>query len=279
MLLEAWLWSLIPTFLIAVPVTTVYLHRTVTHRALTMRPMVETAFKFLNWISTGTDPAVWAAVHRKHHAFSDQEIADDKRDPHSPWLEGFWHIQLGNVYYYLAELRKHPETLTKYAGDVIEARTWWDRHVFSHAWLGLGLGQVVLCGVLGLHAWVLHGDAARALADGLRWGAVSGLLHAATFVLLLNPSINALCHWPHRVLGSYQHSKAAHALTTFNNWIVALLTAGEGFHHNHHWKQRSARFAHTWWEMPADWGYWAVIRPLEATKLAARVRRDLPATP
>jgi fatty-acid desaturase len=81
------------------------------------------------------------------------------------------------------------------------------------------------------------------------------------------------------VLGGYQHARVAHSLTTFNNWAVALLTAGEGFHHNHHWKQRSARFAQRWWEMPADWGYWAVIRPLEALKLAARVRRDLPAAP
>jgi stearoyl-CoA desaturase (delta-9 desaturase) len=98
-MLKAWLWSLVPTFLLAVPATTVYLHRTVTHRALRLHPLAEWWFKFTNWISTGVDPAVWAAVHRKHHAYSDAEIAPDRRDPHSPWLEGFWHIQLGNVWY------------------------------------------------------------------------------------------------------------------------------------------------------------------------------------
>src|SRR6266545_4493475 len=38
LMFRAWLWSLIPTFLLAVPVTTVYLHRTVTHRALRLHP-------------------------------------------------------------------------------------------------------------------------------------------------------------------------------------------------------------------------------------------------
>ena len=66
-------------------------------------------------------------------------------------------------------------------------------------------------------------------------------LHAVTFVLLLNPSVNALCHWPHKWLGGYQNSRAAHAFRTSNNWIVAFLTAGEGFHNNHHDQQATAR--------------------------------------
>jgi len=52
-MLSAWLWSLIPTFALAVPTTTVYLHRTVTHRALVLHPLVEWWFKLANWISTG----------------------------------------------------------------------------------------------------------------------------------------------------------------------------------------------------------------------------------
>ena len=38
----------------------------------------------------------WVAVHRKHHAFTDEE-----GDPHSPELEGFWKVQFGNVFYYI----------------------------------------------------------------------------------------------------------------------------------------------------------------------------------
>jgi stearoyl-CoA desaturase (delta-9 desaturase) len=271
-MLRAWLWSLIPTFLLAVPVTTVYLHRTVTHRAVKLHPAVEWWFKFVNWLTTGVDPAVWAAVHRKHHAYSDEEVSADKRDPHSPWLEGFWHIQLGNVWYYIMELRKHPDTLTTFARDVLSRRTWWDRHLFRRGWMGLLLGTSILWIVLGVQSWLWGVPARQALWDGLLWGSIAGLIHAATFVLLLNPSINALCHWPHKWLGGYQNSRAAHAFRTSNNWIVAFLTAGEGFHNNHHDQQATAKFAWTRGEAVADWGYWAVIVPLRWLGLATQVR-------
>ena len=271
-MLTAWLWSLVPTFVLAVPTTTVYLHRTVTHRALTLHPLVEWWFKFANWITTGVDPAVWAAIHRKHHAYSDVEIAPDKRDPHSPWLEGFWHIQLGNVWYYLTELRKHPETLTTFARDVLNRRGWWDRHFFRRGWMGLSCGTALLCVVLGVQSFLNHKPLAEALREGLLLGSLAAGIHAVTFVFLLNPSINALCHWPHRWLGGYQNSRAAHTLRTANNWVVALFTAGEGFHNNHHDQQATAKFAWTRWELIADWGYWAVVVPLRSLGLATDVR-------
>jgi len=39
----------------------------------------------LIWLTTGIEPRQWAAVHRKHHEFSDAE-----GDPHSPCVHGFW---------------------------------------------------------------------------------------------------------------------------------------------------------------------------------------------
>jgi stearoyl-CoA desaturase (delta-9 desaturase) len=275
-ILDAWLWSLIPTFLLAVPATTVYLHRTVTHRALKLHPVAEWLFKFSNWVSTGVDTAVWVAVHRKHHAFSDVHVAPDKRDPHSPWLEGFWHIQLGNVWYYLTELKRHPETLSTYARDVLNQRGWWDRHFFTRGWMGLTLGTLILMVILGLQSWLTNGVAADAVVDGLLYGGLAAVIHAATFVLLLNPSINALCHWPHKWLGGYQNSKAAHAFKSWNNWVVACLTGGEGFHNNHHDQQATAKFAWTRWESIADWGYWSVIVPLRWLGMATAVRLPAP---
>ena len=49
------------------------------------------------------------AVHRKHHAFT-----DENGDPHGPRLKGFWSVQPGNVFYYVREAR-NPETIEKYA--------------------------------------------------------------------------------------------------------------------------------------------------------------------
>src|ERR1051326_3870555 len=72
--------------------TTIYLHRCATHRALALHPAMAWLFRFALWITTGLATKEWVAVHRKHHAFTDEE-----GDPHSPRLYGFWHVQLGNV--------------------------------------------------------------------------------------------------------------------------------------------------------------------------------------
>ena len=86
---------------VAVFSTTIYLHRTATHKALVMHPAVAWLFKVALWLTTGLSTKEWVAVHRKHHAFTDEE-----GDPHSPLLLGFWKVQLGNVFYYMREVRK-----------------------------------------------------------------------------------------------------------------------------------------------------------------------------
>ena len=68
---------------IAFVITTVYLHRTLAHRAVALKSPVAFACRFIIWMSTGTRPRQWVAVHRKHHAHSDKE-----GDPHSPVV--FW---------------------------------------------------------------------------------------------------------------------------------------------------------------------------------------------
>ena len=85
---------------VAVFSTTIFLHRCATHRALALHPAVEWSFKFALWLTTGQCTKEWVAVHRKHHAFTDEE-----GDPHSPKLEGFWNVQLGNVFYYVREIK------------------------------------------------------------------------------------------------------------------------------------------------------------------------------
>src|SRR5206468_1946841 len=85
---------------VAVFSTTIYLHRCATHKALTVHPGVAWAFKLALWLTTGQCTKEWVAVHRKHHAFTDEE-----GDPHSPKIEGFWNVQLGNVFYYVREIK------------------------------------------------------------------------------------------------------------------------------------------------------------------------------
>ena len=90
---------------VAVFSTTIYLHRCATHKALELHPAVAFVFRLGLWLTTGLFTKEWVAVHRKHHAFTEEE-----GDPHSPHLKGFWSVQLGNVFYYVKEA-KNPETV------------------------------------------------------------------------------------------------------------------------------------------------------------------------
>ena len=113
---------------VAVFSTTIFLHRTATHRSLVLHPAVEVVFRFALWVVTGITTREWVAVHRKHHAFTDEE-----GDPHSPLLAGFWSVQIGNVFHYAREA-KTPGLLDKWAQD--NADDWWELHYFRHTLVG-----------------------------------------------------------------------------------------------------------------------------------------------
>jgi stearoyl-CoA desaturase (delta-9 desaturase) len=204
---------------IAVFTTTIYLHRSATHRSITLHPVVSWLCRFMLWTTTGIIPREWVAVHRKHHAFADQE-----GDPHSPHLEGFWRVQFGNVFYYAKEARQ-PAIVEKYAKDL--RPDLWDRVLFDHGLIGLGLGIIFLCAVLGI--W---------------WGLLASVLHAVTYVFVLSPSINGLCHY-----FGYKNFDN----TATNLRVVALLTGGEGLHNNHHGFPRSPKFSFGRRELDPAW--------------------------
>src|ERR671928_705738 len=121
--------------------TTVYLHRVLAHRSLTVRPAVALVFRLTIWIMTGISPRAWVAVHRRHHAFS-----DTPQDPHSPVILGFWAVQLGNVKLYRDTIRDGV-TVTKYSKDLPPDRL--DRMFFDHALAGVAIGIGFLMWVLG----------------------------------------------------------------------------------------------------------------------------------
>ena len=159
------------------------------------------------------------AVHRKHHAFTDEE-----GDPHSPMLEGFWNVQLGNVFYYVREIKK-TDVVEQYARDIKEG--WWDTHVFQYGLVGLGVGTTALCLVLGL--W---------------WGLLAAGIHAVTYVFFLTSSINGLCH--HAGYKNFDN-------TATNIRTLALITGGEGLHNNHHGYPRSPKFSFKASEIDPAW--------------------------
>ena len=214
----------------AVVATSVYLHRALAHRALTVRPVADVLFRMVLWLTTGQRRQEWVAVHRKHHAFTDRV-----GDPHSPRLLGFWRVQLWNVYYYMREVR-NPETIRKFASDIPEDR--WDRALFSHGLLGLGLGIALLCLVLGL--W---------------FGLMAALAHTVLYVFVLAPLITGLAHWR----GAQNFRNTAHNLR-----VLAWVTGGESLHNNHHAHPRAPKFSVGRFEFDPSW---LVIRALAAVGL------------
>jgi stearoyl-CoA desaturase (delta-9 desaturase) len=223
-------------------ITTVYLHRALAHRAITLRPWLAFVFRVLLWTTTGIRPRQWVAVHRKHHARTDVE-----GDPHSPVLEGFAAVQFGNVGLY-RRVAKDKAQVAHWARDLPVDR--WDRVLFDHAVLGLGIGVGILC-----------------LVFGWQVGLLAAAIHAVTY-LLLSGAVNAVGHtYGRRPHGGY---------ATNTQWL-AWLAAGEGLHNNHHAAPTSARLALAKGEVDPGWWFirlgrkfgWLTIRH-EQPKLIPR---------
>ena len=227
--------------------TTVFLHRTLSHRAITMAPALRFACRLMIWITTGIRPRQWVGVHRRHHAFTDVE-----GDPHSPLLEGFATVQVGNVFLYRKAARDG-STVEKYAKDVGADR--WDRILFDHALVGLGIG-------IGLLALVFWGN----------WELVgiAAFTHVVAY-LGLNSAVNAIGHSFGR--------RPFNGLATNSQWL-AWLTAGEGLHSNHHAAPTSARLSIGRGEIDPGWWFvnaarklrWLTVRHLEP-RLSANARQ------
>ena len=228
---------------VALLVTTVYLHRSLSHRSVRLAPGVQGACRVLIWVLVGIRPRQWVAVHRKHHTFTDTE-----RDPHSPLVLGFARVLLANAFLYRKEAR-NPLTTAKYARDLPEDR--WDRVLFNHAVIGLGLGIGLLVLLLG---WQL-----ALIAAGV---------HAA-YYLLGGGAINAVGHrWGRR---PYDNR------ATNNQWL-AWLVVGEGLHNNHHAAATSSRLSLAEGEVDPAWWCIRLLVRLHWATLRTTTRHPEPGT-
>jgi stearoyl-CoA desaturase (delta-9 desaturase) len=226
---------------VAVVATTVYLHRTLAHRAVDVRPGIGLFFRVVLWVTTGMRRREWVAVHRRHHAAPD--TADD---PHSPLVLGFWRVQLGLIPLY-RETARDGKTIQHFARDLKPDRL--DRWLFDRRLLGMGLGFLGLTALFGLPVAVI-----AAPVQIVGYFALAG-------------SMAALGH----------HSGARPFDNPGGNLqVLAALTFGEGLHNNHHAAPNAARFACA--RSDIDPGWW-VVRGLSACRVATVRRRDVVRVP
>ncbi|MGH8077438.1 MAG: DesA family fatty acid desaturase, partial [Lysobacter sp.] len=87
---------------------TLYLHRSMAHRAVDFHPAVAHVFRFWTWLTTSMITKEWAAIHRKHHAKCETE-----EDPHSPQIKGIKTVFWRGVELY-REARADRESIAKY---------------------------------------------------------------------------------------------------------------------------------------------------------------------
>jgi len=207
-------------------------HRLLTHRSYKVPLMVEYFFAVCGALTLEGGPIFWVGTHRIHHQNSDQH-----GDPHSP-RDGAWWAHVGWLLFGEA---KHSNTrlMSKYAPDLTKHRFYvW---LNNYHWLPLVLLGAVLFAIGGV-SMLLWGICLRVVVG----------LHATWLV-------NSATHmWGARRFNTRDDSR--------NNWWVALLTFGEGWHNNHHAHPTSARHGLTWYEVDISWIQIKILKLLGMAK-------------
>ena len=230
--------------------TTIGFHRFFTHKGFEARAPLKALLAILGCMTMQGPLTQWVTDHRKHHAFSDRP-----GDPHSPHghgdgfraaLRGFVHAHVGWMFHSLGM-----EQGREYGRDLYEDRVVRTVDRLYLLWVALTLGIPFAIGYWVGGAW---GDG----VEGLVWG---GLIRIAAYQHATF-SVNSICH----MFGRQDYRSKDEAR---NNWVVALLVFGEGWHNNHHAFPASARHGLQRWQLDVSW--W-VIRGLEKLGLVWNVK-------
>jgi stearoyl-CoA desaturase (delta-9 desaturase) len=114
-------------------------------------------------------------------------------------------------------------------------------------WLSIYLAHGLLITLMGgLWGWLWTRDFAAVYQMAASW-LVWGVIVRTVFVLHGTWSVNSVAHFfGYRNYETRDNSR--------NNWLVALLSHGEGWHNNHHASPRAARHGHRWYEFDMSWG-------------------------
>jgi stearoyl-CoA desaturase (delta-9 desaturase) len=191
-------------------------HRLHTHRSYQVPLGLEYFFAVCGALTLEGGPIFWVATHRIHHQKSDQP-----GDPHSP-RDGGWWAHMG---WLLVEASNTP-LMSKYAPDLVKDRFYvW---LNDYHWIPM----VLLGGVL-------------FAAGGLRfvlWGIFLRVVIGLHVTWLVNSGTHM---WGSRRFATPDDSR--------NNWLIALITSGEGWHNNHHAHPTSARHGLAWYELDVSW--------------------------
>ena len=226
-------------------------HRLLTHRSVTVPRWLEKLFTVCGICSLEGPPLQWVAVHRMHHQHSDADA-----DPHSPG-HGFYWGHVGWTYADDAAVKRDaaryiPDLITDPFQKWLHKKDRWARVYLAHA------GAIVAAGfLLGLALYGTLAGAVHVMVLAFVWGLVVRTVYVWHITWLVN---SAAHRWGYK---SYQTGDESR-----NNWVVAALTNGEGWHNNHHAAPRAASHGHRWYELDLTYTF---IRGLQLVGLAKAV--------
>jgi stearoyl-CoA desaturase (Delta-9 desaturase) len=230
---------------------TIGYHRMLTHRAFEAIAPLKAALLVAGSLAIQGAAIDWAVDHRTHHAFSDKE-----GDPHSPhhgfsgsvWgrLQGLGHAHVG----WLFDHNRIDQE--RYAKDLLQDRMVVTISRLFPLWIVLSFAIPFALGGAVTGTWT-------GAFTGLVWGGLVRLFfnHHITW------SVNSICH----VFG--RRPFAASDRST-NNWLLALPSLGEAWHHNHHVFPTSAFHGLGWRQVDLSG---MVIAVWEKLGLVRNVRR------
>lgn len=218
-------------------------HRYFSHRSYRLGRISQFLMAFVAQSSAQKGVLWWAAQHRDHHRYSDRE-----EDIHSPLQRGFWWAHVGWVL-----SNEHDTYDPNRIADMArfpELR-WLDRYHWVPTLVFAG-GVLAVGGI-----------------GGFVWGYVVStvLLYHCTF------SINSLAH----LFGTRRFDTPDQSR---NNWLLALITFGEGWHNNHHFYMSSCRQGIRWWEIDISYGvlkflsFFGIVRGLRPFRAPAPQLRE-----
>ena len=190
-------------------------HRYFTHRSYETPKPIQYLLAVCGCMAGEAGPIAWVAAHRYHHTTSDTD-----EDPHSPKRGFLWsHISwLFGREKFLSEF----DSYQKYAPDMANDPVLVFLDNF-HILPSLALAALLYW--MGGWTFVVWGIFVRSV-----------VVYHSTWL------VNSASHiWGYKSFKTADNSR--------NNWWVALLSFGEGWHNNHHAFQRSARHGFRWWEV------------------------------
>jgi stearoyl-CoA desaturase (Delta-9 desaturase) len=248
------------TFSVTVPLCAIsitgYFHRCVTHKSFEARlPIRLLGSTFGRWSIQG-GPAEWAAIHKKHHTYS-----EGSQDPHSPfryvvlgtslWRQK-WAVTKGLIWAQFGWLIYSPASVVEAIQDVKKNQTTTD-NLLTWFWgiMGFGIPIFIACSV---ESWTL----------GTAFIAASFAALRLFTVWHITWSINSITH----IFGTQPFKDTGDR--SKNSLLTGILAWGEGWHNNHHAYPGSAFHGFTWWQI--DVTGW-LIRGLERVNLVHHIVR------